>query len=862
MSKIRLAARLVGFLLLGVGAAPALAADEPAHTYAVIVGIDRYADPQILPRPHAEADAKALYDLATSEDYLGANPKNVRLLLGAPDGQRPSDRATRANILAALKWLGQTATKDDLCLVAVIGQGAPLGERSCYFAADSTFKNRAKDAVASGDIMHDLDKLKSQRFLALVDVHFLGFNSGKEPAPEPNHTNFYREFYGAEDAKGNNPSRVLFLANSGLKPSLHLQDHGIFTQVLLDGLKGKADQEGYEPDGAITIGELVKYVRKELPNLARTHGKTDDEKGQQPLIVEGQASDFVVGHNPAVFPRARARLEKFDKMIQDQKLPKELAEEGHNFLSRMPKLEGQQKLRQAYQKFVDGGLELAALQNERQAILRDMQIDEADARYFAKMVLHAATVVRQDYVKEANAGQLVESAVSGLYKHLNEKMPSTIRDQLKNAKDLKEDDLRKLLVEARTHLGKREDLANGQDITYALHSMLSKLDRHTDYIDPETLVRMKVEISGRFTGIGVQIRRNNTRDQLQVVTPIKGSPAFKAGIKAGDIITTIVREEGSDGKPLPAAEVLPTKGMTTEEAVKKILGREGTKVKLILERQGEEKPITVELIRAFVEVETVLGNKRNPDASWDYVIDPENKICYVRLTQFSETSYRDLNRVMRELHKKVGIKGFVLDLRFNPGGLLDTAVKICDLFIDDGLIVTIRPRKGQEISYLGKSDGSYTTFPMVCLINGGSASASEIVSACLQDHHRAIVVGWRSYGKGSVQTIHGFPTGGKLKLTTATFWRPNGKNLNRASTSGRDDDEWGVSPDAGFAVKLSAKELNDLQDQQRDQEIIRGPNARPSTESKNGFQDRQLEAAVKYLREQINLARTAQKNQQ
>jgi carboxyl-terminal processing protease len=203
---------------------------------------------------------------------------------------------------------------------------------------------------------------------------------------------------------------------------------------------------------------------------------------------------------------------------------------------------------------------------------------------------------------------------------------------------------------------------------------------------------------------------------------------------------------------------------------------------------------------------------------------------------------------------KAGIKGFILDLRFNPGGLLDSAVKISDLFIDDGLIVTIRPRNGPETSYIGKSDGSYLTFPMVCLVNGGSASASEIVSACLQDHHRAIIVGSRSYGKGSVQTIHPFETGGRLKLTTATFWRPNGRNLNRASTNGKEEDEWGVSPDKGFVLKLPTKELNDLQEWQKYHEVIRRPGAVKPADARPEFRDRQLDMALEYLRAQIKMA--------
>src|SRR5262249_31512599 len=151
---------------------------------------------------------------------------------------------------------------DDLVIFAFIGEGAPLGERSCYFASDSTFKDRAKDAVAAADIEHALDKLKSQRFAAFIDVNFKGFDIGKEPVPDPNLGGFYREFLGKEDAVPT-PSRVIYLANKGLEPSLDLEHHGAFTQVVLNGLKGKADTEGYEPDGLVTVEELAKYLKKE-----------------------------------------------------------------------------------------------------------------------------------------------------------------------------------------------------------------------------------------------------------------------------------------------------------------------------------------------------------------------------------------------------------------------------------------------------------------------------------------------------------------------------------------------------------------------------------------------------------------------
>ena len=202
---------------------------------------------------------------------------------------------------------------------------------------------------------------------------------------------------------------------------------------------------------------------------------------------------------------------------------------------------------------------------------------------------------------------------------------------------------------------------------------------------------------------------------------------------------------------------------------------------------------------------------------------------------------------MKTLDAK-GIGGLILDLRFNPGGLLDSAIKISDLYVDDGLIVSVRPRVGREAKFNGRHEGSLLDFPMVCLVNGGSASGSEIVSAALQDHKRALIVGERSYGKGSVQNIQPFENG-EIKLTTASFWRPSGKNLNKSSTGGKDEDEWGVMPDK--IVKLTSKEREDLAEAQRNAEIIPRPD-KPA--KKSDFKDRQLEEALDYLRGQIKMA--------
>jgi C-terminal peptidase prc len=342
---------------------------------------------------------------------------------------------------------------------------------------------------------------------------------------------------------------------------------------------------------------------------------------------------------------------------------------------------------------------------------------------------------------------------------------------------------------------------------------------------------------------------------LQVITPIVGSPAFKAGIQAGDIITAVTREVDNEGKPLKTAEVISTKGMDITEAVRKIQGKPDTRVKLTIQRPGEDKPREYNLVRKQVLVETVLGVKRHTDSTWDYLVDPGDKIAYLRLTQFTRNSYPDMFKVMADLKKK-GIKGLVLDLRFNPGGLLDSARDISDLFIDDGLIVSVRPRLGPEVIMAGRQEGSFLNFPMVCLVNGLSASGSEIVAACLQDHHRALVVGERSYGKGSVQNVLDFEKEGReaksqIKLTTASFWRPSGKNLNKASTGGKDNDEWGVIPDR--VIPLTRAERDDLFEHLRNQEIIQ-PSGKPATpEAKSQFKDKQLEAALTYLRNQIKL---------
>jgi carboxyl-terminal processing protease len=892
MTKAKLTGLLGGLAALLVLSLPLRAAEESKEpkAYAVLVGAGHFSDAAITSRPHAEDDAKALYDLLTDPKYLGVPKDHVKLLLGgAADKDRNSQEATKDNILKEAKWVATQAKRDDLVIVAFIGQGAALGERGdriAYFATDSSVKDPAKTAVLASALAEDLDKLQSHRACLFVDVFFKGYKpaNGKAP-PDPNVSggNFFKEFFGKDSTEEEAPApgRALFLASgNGRFLSPDGPKNGIFTQVILDGLKGKADKEGYEPDGVVTADELADYMKETLPKLVREHVANEKERPNYALVF-GEDAHIVLTHNPAVEAKVKEREDKFATIAKENKLSPEVLEEGKALLARMPKLDSQRKLRKEYQALVDGKEPADKFLENRTKIVEGMKLTHKAARDFAETILDATDLVKDKYVKEVNKGQLVEWAVRGLYRSLDEKVPDDVAKKLAGTKTMKDRELRELLTDVRERLGKREDLDNHKDIDDALLRMLRHLDPYTTFYTPEELRHLESDVSGEFIGVGVQIRRDTESDELQVITPIYGSPAFKAGVQTGDLVTAITRLVDDAGKPLDKPEVTPTKGLSVNDAVKKILGLPGTKVRLTVKRKGVDKPFDLDMERQPIATESVFGVRRKVDATWDYWVDTDNKIAYVRLFQFQRNSTHDLVETMAKL-KKGGIKGLVFDLRFNPGGYLDSGRDITDLFIDDGTIVEVRPRKGEPYVLRGSRTGtyrfevpgtdqdelkelpSYTDFPMVVLVNGLSASASEIVSAALQDHHRAYIMGERSYGKGSVQQIFNFEKDpakkkvlSKIKVTNASFWRPSGKNLNKSSTQGRPEDEWGVTPDK--VVPLQSTERFELSEHLRDAEIIRPKSASPGAEEKKDtFKDKQLDAALEYLRGQIKLSKKAE----
>jgi carboxyl-terminal processing protease len=284
----------------------------------------------------------------------------------------------------------------------------------------------------------------------------------------------------------------------------------------------------------------------------------------------------------------------------------------------------------------------------------------------------------------------------------------------------------------------------------AINGMLGSLDPHSAYMTPEDFKNLEEETSGSFTGVGIEI---SIRDGvLTAVAPIEGTPADKQGIKSGDQIVRINGEL--------------TKTMTLMEAVKKLRGVKGTSVTITIHREGLKDTMDLTLTREAIPLLSVKSMEMEPG------------FLYIRVSNFQATTTRDVRSAMKSFRKKNPIQGLVLDLRNNPGGLLDQAVKVADIFIDKGIIVSTKGRDNQEqMVFEAHQEGSQSGFPMVVLVNGGSASGSEIVAGALQDHKRAIIMGTTTFGKGSVQTILPLPDGAGIRLTTAKYYTPSGDSI-------------------------------------------------------------------------------------
>jgi len=295
-----------------------------------------------------------------------------------------------------------------------------------------------------------------------------------------------------------------------------------------------------------------------------------------------------------------------------------------------------------------------------------------------------------------------------------------------------------------------DDINSHDVIVGAIKGMLTTLDPHSSYMSPEDFKELQEETKGSFSGIGIEITIRD--DTLTIVSPIEGTPAYRQGLQAGD---QIIKINGH-----------LTKDMTLMDAIKQLRGDKGTKVTISIHRKGVQGLQDIVIIRDVVPLHSVKG------------LDMGSGLLYVRITNFQSTTTRDFRKALNSMEKKNHIRGLILDLRNNPGGLLDQAVKISDVFINKGSIVSTRGRNPEEDMVFEAHRGTARfDFPIIVLVNGGSASASEIVAGALQDHGRAIILGTQTFGKGSVQTIVPLPGEAALRLTTARYYTPSGDSI-------------------------------------------------------------------------------------
>jgi carboxyl-terminal processing protease len=331
-------------------------------------------------------------------------------------------------------------------------------------------------------------------------------------------------------------------------------------------------------------------------------------------------------------------------------------------------------------------------------------------------------------------------------------------------------------------------------IENAIQGMVSSLDPHSSLLTPEAYKELQIDTHGEFTGIGIHVTMRN--NLVTVISPIEGTPAYKAGIKAGD---KIVKVDGT-----------PTEDL--RDAVKRMRGPKGTEVKITVIREGEPKPLDFALIRDVIPIHSVKATQLQPGYG------------YIWVTHFRENTYDDLVAELERLEaQNKTMKGLVLDLRDNPGGVLDQAIRISDLFLDDGIIMTSKGRhKRHNRTYSANDAGKSRNYPMVVLINGGSASASEIVAGALQDQKRALIIGTTSFGKGSVQAIENLRDGYALKYTIARYYTPSGRSIQAK----------GVEPDIVVTHRIIEDEPEDANSLLKERDLANHLQAEPNSQSK------------------------------
>jgi carboxyl-terminal processing protease len=474
--------------------------------------------------------------------------------------------------------------------------------------------------------------------------------------------------------------------------------------------------------------------------------------------------------------------------------------------------------------------------------------DPKVVKEFAATVTEAVDILAQYHVKNnLNQGELVVWAIRGLYQGVRETIPHDLALKLARAPRMKEAERVVLLMEVRRLLGQRQALEKYRDIDLAFKGIFDRLEpgfRHPSW--QQVLAEHRwIFCGGPYpVGIGLELSLDRQSRMPRVVTPRRGSPAHRAGVRTGDLVLSItdVPRPGDDFPP----ETFQTTGQPLDQVERALIGRAGSKVKLAVLRDDRTKPLTFIIQRGRSPEETVFGACRRADLSWDFLLNRQMGIGYVRITSITLHTTEDIRQAVRDLRKQ-GLKGLILDLRFSPGGLFLGSCRIADLFVGDGLLFSVHGRNLVDEAK-GRLQGSQLDFPMVCLVNGKTRMGSEALAACLQDHQRVLIVGEQTPGDVAIRNIQNVK-GGLFSFAAFVLGRPSGRNLSRITTSGRQNEDWGVRPDRGLEVRLSDREREKLSRRLDALRILPVPGETVQIDPRPEA-DRQLAAAVEYLRRQ------------
>jgi carboxyl-terminal processing protease len=365
----------------------------------------------------------------------------------------------------------------------------------------------------------------------------------------------------------------------------------------------------------------------------------------------------------------------------------------------------------------------------------------------------------------------------------------------------------------------------------ALRGLIGNLDAHSAYMDAQSLNELSISTSGKLVGIGAVMDKIDGR--LVVKTPLPGSPAREAGLKPGDTIVSI------DG--VKVQEI--TDGHGLAESIKGLRGKSGAVVSVEVISADSDRTRQIEITRREIKLASVTGTKRDENDVWNYRLDDHPDIGYLRIWGFTGQTASDFRRVVTRLNSD-GIKGLIIDLRNCGGGLMSSTIEVADMFLTDGVILDVRGRHREKKNYSAGKDEILKGIPIVIMVNRNTASAAEILAGALKDRQRATVIGERTYGKGTVQSLFPLKSGGAIKLTTARFYLPSGSSLEKPLNPG-EDDSWGVDPSDGFDVEVSVQELDAYAAHRSAIEMFGKPN-----ESEKDFEDTALERAAQFFKAQ------------